>query len=241
MNRASPRHDGVPVSLFAHLVGRAFLSLAGWKAEGQLPAGGKGVLIAAPHTSGWDLPFMLATAWVLRVDIRWMGKHTLFAGFRGPIMRWLGGIPVDRRAPHGVVAQIAARFAAADTLFLAIAPAGTRSRVPRWHSGFYHIAHAAEVPIVCGFLDYGRKIGGVGPAFVPTGDIRADMDRIRAFYADMKGYHPDVTVPMVLREELGVVAPEAPLASEHVPEAPAPVDGVGGDEAEPRAAPIQAV
>ena len=124
-------------------------------------------------------------------------------------MRWLGGVPVDRRAAHGVVGQAAEMLTDADKMFLAVAPAGTRSKASHWKSGFYHIANSAQVPIVCAFLDFENKVGGVGPSFVPTGDIRADMDRIRAFYDGMKGYRPELSTKMVLKEEMLEDAPKA--------------------------------
>jgi 1-acyl-sn-glycerol-3-phosphate acyltransferase len=194
------------------LVGEAYLKLAGWTTEGELPASRKAVFIAAPHTSSWDLPYMVAVSWVYGIKLHWLGKHTLFAGFRGPFMRWLGGIAVDRRSPSGVVGTLVERFAEADTLYLAIAPAGTRSRAKHWRSGFYHIAYGANVPIICGFLDFGRKVGGVGPAIIPTGDFKADMDRIRAFYDGMKGCREGCITEIRLREESGSDPHEATAA-----------------------------
>jgi 1-acyl-sn-glycerol-3-phosphate acyltransferase len=197
---SGPQRPASSRALYA--VGAAYLKLAGWTTSGELPPSAKGVLIAAPHTSGWDLPYMLAVAWVYGLELSWLGKHTLFAGWRGPFMRWLGGVPVDRRAPHGLVAGVVAQLDASDGMILAIAPAGTRTSGGRWRSGFYHIANDARVPIICGFLDYGRKVGGVGPSFVPSGDVRADMDRIRAFYRGITGRYPDVVHTIELREEL---------------------------------------
>ena len=230
MRSSAIRHDGPASSRLAYAVGRLYLTLAGWKVEGELPPGGKGVLIAAPHTSGWDLPFMLSVAWVFRLRLNWLGKHTLFRGAAGPFMRWLGGIPVDRRAPLGQVGQAVERFNNHSSMYLAIAPAGTRSQAKHWKSGFYRIAEGAGVPILCGFLDYGRKVGGVGPAIVPSGDVRADMDRLRAFYEGMTGLRADVSTAIVLREELEGMAGDAPSADSRpdepmatAPSAPAPV------------------
>lgn len=211
MAGAHAEHDFPRSSLVEYAIGRAFLGVAGWRIEGELPRGvTQGVMIAAPHTTNWDLPYMLATAYVFRVRLNFLGKHTLFEGIQGPFMRWLGGIPVDRRAPHGLVGQVVRRFAERKGMLLAIAPAGTRSRAPHWKSGFYHIAHEAQIPIVCGFLDFRRKVAGVGPAIIPTGDVRADMDRIRAFYADKTGRRPEATTPVRLESELD---PAAPLAA----------------------------
>ena len=200
----SPRvlHDGPAASLLAYAAGRLWLGACGWTVEGELPRVPKAILIAAPHTTAWDGPFMLAVAWVFRLKLNWIAKHTLFVGWQGPVLRWLGALPIDRRAPQGQVADVAQRIREADGIILAIAPEGTRAQTELWKSGFYHIAREAQVPILCGFLDYRRKVGGVGPAFIPTGDIEADMDRIRAFYRGITGMKPDGFAEPRLREEL---------------------------------------
>jgi 1-acyl-sn-glycerol-3-phosphate acyltransferase len=186
---------------WTYWVARAYLKVFGWELEGQLPNDRKAVLIAAPHTTGWDLPHMLAVAWANHLDLCWLGKHTLFEGWAGSFMRWLGGIPVDRRSKNGAVAQAVDHIKAADMITLAIAPAGTRSEAKHWKSGFYHIANTAKIPILCGFLDFKRKVGGVGPAIMPTGNITKDMDRIRAFYADIEGMYPEKKTEIRLKEE----------------------------------------
>lgn len=173
----------------------------GWRVEGELPPSRKFVFIAAPHTSNWDLPFMLATAYILGVRISWLGKHTVFLWPFGWFMRALGGIPVDRRARHNMVQQVAERFANADELILAVPPEGTRKQVEYWKSGFYHIARAAQVPVAMGFLDFRRKVAGLGPPLYTTGDVRADMDRVRAFYRDIRGKIPEFESLPRLREE----------------------------------------
>jgi 1-acyl-sn-glycerol-3-phosphate acyltransferase len=178
-----------------------YLRLFGWHVEGQLPLGTKAVAIAAPHTSNWDLPLMLAVSFVLGVKPSWLGKRELFWGPFGWLMRRLGGIPVDRGARTNLVRQVAERFAAVDQLFLVIPPSATRGRTTHWKSGFYHIARSASVPIICAFLDYRRKVGGVGPTIVPTGDVRADMRPIREFYAGVTSKHPAITSCVRLLEE----------------------------------------
>lgn len=196
-------HPGPKVSLLFYGIGRAYLTLAGWRCEGELPKDAKKwIMIAAPHTSGWDLPYMLACAWVYRIRLNFLGKHTLFAGWRGPFMRFLGGIPVDRRKPQGLVSQVVEEFDKVDGLFLAVPPAGTRKSIKHWKSGFYHIARGAGVPVVTGFLDYERKVTGLGPTLELTGDVVADMDRIRAFYADKAGMYPERAQPIRLKDEL---------------------------------------
>jgi 1-acyl-sn-glycerol-3-phosphate acyltransferase len=170
---------------------RLALALAGWKVEGRLPDVQKFVLVGAPHTSNWDLPFTLLIAFALGADIRWMGKDTLFREPLGWIFEWLGGIPIDRSKPHNVVAQSIQQFLRRERLILTIAPAGTRRNVRQWKTGFYHIARGAGVPIALGFLDYRRKAGGMGPLLWPTGDLDADMKTIAAFYETVSGKHPE--------------------------------------------------
>lgn len=171
----------------------AFLRLTGWQVVGKLPAdAAKSVLIAAPHTSNWDLPYTLMVAFALRLNVYWMGKTSLFKPpFRG-LMMWLGGIPVDRGQSNNLVAaSSAAIMQAAGPLQLIVPPEGTRSGTRYWKTGFYYIAAGAGVPIVMAYLDYDKKIGGLGPVFQTTGDIAADMLAIKAFYANVKGKNAD--------------------------------------------------
>ena len=167
----------------------AFLKLAGWKVEGELPANGqKCVLIAAPHTSNWDLPYTLMVAFVLHLNIYWMGKRQLFRFPFRSIMMWLGGIPVTRESSNNLVAaSVEAMKNAKGPLQLVVPPEGTRGKTRYWKTGFYYIAVGAGVPIVMAYMDYERKISGLGPVFHPTGDIEADMVAIKAFYAPFKG------------------------------------------------------
>ncbi len=184
-----------------HFIGNAWLQLFGWRLEAETPVPDKFVLIAAPHTSGWDLPFMLATSYAMRVPISWMGKQELFRPPFSWFMRALGGIPIDRSARTDRVGWAIEQFNRAERLVLAIPAEGTRGNVSYWKSGFYHIARGASVPIGLGYLDFERKICGVGGFVMPTGDIRADMDRIRAFYKDIRGKYPAKESVPRLREE----------------------------------------
>ena len=167
----------------------AFLRATGWKLDGQLPADqAKCVLIAAPHTSNWDLPYTLMVAFALRLNIYWMGKQQLFRGPWGPVMRWLGGIAVDRSQSTNLVSASATVIRAADgAMCLVVPPEGTRSKTRQWKTGFYWIAHEAGVPIVMAYMDYPRKLSGLGPVFQPTGNVDADMAAIKAWYAPFKG------------------------------------------------------
>mgnify|MGYP001189146440 FL=1 len=140
----------------------AFLRLTGWKVEGALPPqAAKSVFIAAPHTSNWDLPYTLMVAFALRLNPYWMGKHSLFKGMFGPVMRWLGGIAVNREQSNNLVAASAKAIREADgALQLIVPPEGTRSKTRYWKTGFYHIAQTAGVPIVMAYMDYASKRSG---------------------------------------------------------------------------------
>lgn len=185
----------------AYGLGRLWMRLFGWQVEGQVPEGGKFVLIGAPHTSNWDFPFTLATAAVLRLRMSWLAKDSAFKGLLGPVMRALGGIPINRSSPQGMVGQLVAQFNQSEQLVIAIAPSGTRKQTDYWKSGFYRIASAAQVPILCGYLDYRRKRAGVGLSFVPTGDVGRDMDRIREFYKEFQGKKPGLATRIRLADE----------------------------------------
>ena len=177
------------VNTVLRVLSAAFLRAAGWTLQGQLPADQpKCVLIAAPHTSNWDLPYTLMVAFALRIDIHWMGKQGLFRWPFGALMRRLGGIAVDRSTSSKLVAASAQALRDAEgSIALVVPPEGTRSKTRQWKTGFYWIAHQAGVPIVMAYMDYPRKLSGLGPVFQPSGDIDADMVLIKAYYAPFKG------------------------------------------------------
>ena len=166
-----------------------YLKLAGWQVQGALPPEAqKSVFIAAPHTSNWDLPNTLMVAFVLRLNICWMGKASIFRFPFGSLMKWLGGIPVDRSKSNNLVAASAQAIQqAVGALQLIVPPEGTRAKTRYWKTGFYHIAMTARVPIVMAYMDYTRKISGLGPIFHPTGDLELDMVSIKACYAPFSG------------------------------------------------------
>lgn len=165
----------------------AYLTLTGWKMRGSWPALDKVVLVAAPHTSNWDGLNMLAAAGYYRVRLRWMGKKSLTQGPFGGFIKWLGCVPIDRSGSHDVVNAMRAAFAAETAMVLAIPPEGTRSRVSEWKSGFWHIAVAAQVPIVLSVLDYGKKSVTLPAVIHPGSDYAADLALIRSHYADAVG------------------------------------------------------
>ncbi len=177
-----PRRGGA----LRQAIGRAILRVTGWRIEGMVPDLPRFVIIAAPHSSSWDFVLGIALVFALRLDMRFIGKAELFRGPLGALMRALGGIPVDRTHPQGLVEQVAARFRDAERLIVAIAPEGTRKPVDRWKSGFYHIAARAGVPIVPGVFDNAARTMRLLPAVFPTGDADADMGRLRRLYAGVR-------------------------------------------------------
>ena len=196
-------HGGPKPSRLLHKLGHVYMRRLGWKLVGSVPTSlDRAVFIAAPHTTNWDLANMLAVSWVLQVKMSWLGKDSLFSAPGGVVLKWLGGLPVDRSGPHGLVGEAARLLRETpDGLWLAVPPSGTRGFRDRWRSGFYHIAREANVPILCGFIDYERKEMGILDHFVPTGDIKADMDRVRAAYAGVKGKFPQLQSTIVLKDE----------------------------------------
>ncbi|MGH0028997.1 MAG: lysophospholipid acyltransferase family protein [Myxococcota bacterium] len=184
------------------LLAKGFLRLTGWRAEGERPVARRYVVIAAPHTSNWDLAYLLAFAAVFDVRLRFMAKHQLFRGPMGWVMRAVGGVPVRRDRRNDLVGQMADLLRDSPEMALTIPAEGTRGYVAHWKSGFYHIARRAEVPIVLSYLDYARKRGGFGPAILPTGDVSQDMDEIRAFYSDKQGRFPELFGEVRLKEEM---------------------------------------
>jgi len=182
-------------------IARGLLAITGWKADGVRPDAPRCVLIAAPHTTNWDFPYLLIFAAYYDLEIHWMGKHGLFRPPMGWIMRALGGIPIVRHRSENIVLAMARAFKERDDLILVVPAEGTRSRVDYWKSGFYHIARTADVPIVMSYLDYTKKRGGFGPALHLTGNVHEDMDEIRAFYEGKEGKHPKNFGPIRLREE----------------------------------------
>jgi len=164
------------------------------------------VLIAAPHTSNWDFILMLAMAWSTDVAPVWLGKKQMFKGPAGWLFRKLGGVPVDRENPAGLVDNLVASAKTKQAMAILVPPEGTRAKKTYWKSGFRRIAVGAGIPIVLSYLDGPTKTGGYGPTIWPSDDIVADMDQIREFYADKHGVKVGNFTPPLLREE--VSAPE---------------------------------
>jgi len=175
-------------------IGRTVLRLGGWRMAGAFPDIPKLVLIGAPHSSNWDGIWGLAAKLALGLDIKILGKDSLFkVPVMGFLLHRLGFIPVDRSAAHGVVEQSAAMIRRADKFWYGLAPEGTRKPVERWKTGFWKIAKAAQVPVLPAYFHYGHKIIGIGPPFELGDDMAADIARIREWYRGVsKGKLHDV-------------------------------------------------
>jgi 1-acyl-sn-glycerol-3-phosphate acyltransferase len=164
----------------------------GWRYEGNLPAQlKKFVLVAAPHTSNFDFPLAKAAFYLMGIKVKFMAKKSLFRWPFGKIFLSWGGLPVERSAQGNLVETLRQYFDQNDELALVIAPEGTRKAVERWRSGFYHIAFSAGVPIVCGYLDYGRKVAGFGPIITDLGNYQDVLAQMRHFYATIKPKDPN--------------------------------------------------
>ena len=163
------------------------LRRCGWRLAGRLPDCAKLVLIAAPHTSWWDGVWGLLFKVALGLDIAFMAKRELFDSPLGGLLRRLGGIPIERRAAHGLVEQMVGRFRSSARLWIGIAPEGTRKRGTRWKTGFWHIARSADVPILPVAFDYPTRTITIGAPIRPGADLAADLAALHAFYAPFRG------------------------------------------------------
>lgn len=178
---------------------RSALRVTRWRTVGEVP--GSGIMVGAPHTSNWDWVATLLLLWSAGVRPRVLAKRELFWGPVGWVMRATGGVPVDRANAVGVVGELAAQARADASFVIVLAAEGTRSKGTYWKSGFYRLARETGLPVSFGFIDGPSRTLGFGPTLHMTGDVRADMDRIRAIYADKRGINPEKRTEPRLREE----------------------------------------
>lgn len=188
--------------MLRRILARLYWTFSRWTLRSEPAPTRPTVLIGAPHTSNWDFVLMLAIAWRLGIPVRWLGKASLFAGWRGPIMRALGGIPVQRDDAARVVDEVVERVHAGEVFGLVVTPDGTRGGNEYWKSGFYRIARATGMPVTLGYVDRTTMTTGLGPTIDLTGDVAGDMDRIRAFYDDKAGLRPERRTEPRLQNEL---------------------------------------
>ncbi|MFI2811322.1 MULTISPECIES: 1-acyl-sn-glycerol-3-phosphate acyltransferase [Microbulbifer] len=178
-------------------VAKLLLKLHGWRvvADESALKLKKYVLLGAPHTTNWDGYYFILTALKLGLVPQWMGKDKLFKFPLGGMMRWFGGIAVDRSKANNLVEATVEQFKRSASLVIAVPPEGTRGMAERWKTGFYHIARGAGVPVVCGFINFPRKEVGMGPAFEMSADLARELERFRDFYADKIGKFPQRYTP----------------------------------------------
>lgn len=184
-------------------IAKAGWKLSGWKHVSTVTPepGQPTLLIGAPHTSNWDFLFMLGIVWDQGVKIKYLGKDSLFKPPFGFVMRWFGGIPVNRANPYGLVEELIAQTKKDPSFSLVITPEGTRGSGKYWKSGFYRISQQTGMPLTLGFVDKATKTCGLGMTYTLTGDVSKDMNAIRAFYADKGGYRPKLKTEPRLKEE----------------------------------------
>jgi 1-acyl-sn-glycerol-3-phosphate acyltransferase len=185
--------------MIRRLLARVVFRLAGWTMVGEVPR--TGIFVGAPHTSNWDYVITLLVMWHGGVSPRILVKQEFFHGPLGWLLRLTGSIPVDRENPAGVVDRLAEQARNGKPFVLVLAAEGSRKKAEYWKSGFYRLAQQTGLPILMGFVDGPTKRAGIGPTLVPSGDLSADMDQIRAFYADKYGFHPEARTEPRLREE----------------------------------------
>jgi 1-acyl-sn-glycerol-3-phosphate acyltransferase len=175
-----------------HLIAKIILKLAGWKIIGGIPEDiKKCVVVVAPHTSMWDFVWGRLAYFALRVKVRLLIKKEMFVFPIGGLLKWLGGIPVDRSKSTNTVDYVAGLFEKYDSLYITITPEGTRKRNERWKRGFYYIALKANVPIALGVLDYKKKEGGIGKIFTPTGNFEEEFKMVQEFYRGRGAKYPE--------------------------------------------------
>ena len=178
-------------SLVGRCIGKLFLKLTGWQVKGAFPNIPKFVAAVAPHTSNWDFFIALAVKLACDLEVKFLGKHTIFFWPFSVFLEKWGGIAVNRSSAHDVVVQIADKFAHHEQLILGIAPEGTRKYQPEWKSGFLRIAYAADVPIVPMAIDFSTKTFIVMPAITLTGELDVDLTQIKSCFNKEMAKYPD--------------------------------------------------
>lgn len=175
------------LSRFAILI----LRLIGWRTVFTPPPGPKSVVLVYPHTSNWDFPLGVLFNARHPIFIHWAGKDTLFRWPLRNFFLWLGGVPINRREPTGMISQLVKAFAQRESFHLGITPEGTRAKTNHWKSGFYRLALEAEVPVGLGFFDYRTKSVGVEHWVTLSGNEETDLAMFRDYYADKTGCYPE--------------------------------------------------
>lgn len=175
------------------ILGKTLLKLIGWRLEGPFPQDKKFVICLAPHTSNWDFFIAIFAVLAMQLKASWMAKHQIFVWPVKGLLIKLGGIPVNRKAPGGLVQQVVDKIEHSESMVFALAPEGTRTKVEPWKNGFLRIAKQANVPVYMGFFDAQRKVFGFSKHCIKVDDIDDAMAQIRAYYKTIPAIHPENT------------------------------------------------
>lgn len=179
------------------LLSRLLFWITGWKVKGEFPHQyKKAVMTAAPHTSNWDFLFARAAFFIFGVPVKYTIKKEFMVFPLNYLLRWLGAIPIDRKPnpnkpKRSMVEAMQALFEERERLVILVTPEGTRAHVPKWKTGFYHVANGVNVPIILGYLDYKKKEAGIGPVIHPNGDVEGQIEEIMAFYRTINAKYPE--------------------------------------------------
>jgi 1-acyl-sn-glycerol-3-phosphate acyltransferase len=196
-------HLPTPLKLPGSVMARGLMRLFGWRVSFDGLPGPKGVIIAYPHTSNWDFVVGILTKWATGIPLSFWAKEGLFKGVSaytlGPLMRYWGGVPVERSKSSGVIAQTVQIMQEREFFWLALAPEGTRSYRDHWKSGFYQVALQAQVPLGLAYFDYANKVVGVTQFMMLTGDESADLARIASAYEGIIGRRQALAAPIVFK------------------------------------------
>lgn len=169
------------------------LKTLGWSILGRYPKElPKGILIVAPHTSNWDFPLGMLVRAAIRADIKFLGKESLFRPPHGWFFRWLGGYPVNRKKSTNYVQTMVDIFNKKERFHIVLAPEGTRGKVAKLKTGFYHIAKGAGTPIIMCKFDFPTKKVEFSEPFYPSADQQADFENINAYFKGAKGKRPEL-------------------------------------------------
>lgn len=179
-------------------IGKLFLWLTGWKVVNDSPKNlKKAVMVCAPHTSNWDFPFGLAAFYLTPLKVKYFIKKSWFFFPMNLFFKHTGGIPIDRSKSNGLVTAMTEKMRSEQELIVAIPPEGTRSRVAKWKTGFYHIAKGAKVPLLMGYIDFKNKEIGFGPVYYLTDNFKTDMNYLERFFSAKtpkipRNYNPNI-------------------------------------------------
>jgi 1-acyl-sn-glycerol-3-phosphate acyltransferase len=198
--------DARTVQLPGSALATAALRALGWRVRFDGLPSRQGVVIVYPHTSNWDFPLGLLAKWAIGFPLAFWGKDSLFKlPLFGRWMRWVGGVPVDRKSPQGAVEQMVARLAQArardEFFWLALSPEGTRAYSDSWRSGFYRVALEADVPLGLGYFDFEHKVVGIETFIRLSGDADADMAAIARHLGHRRGKRPHLAAPIRLPQQ----------------------------------------